>query len=206
MEEQWDIIGLEKQIQSDFSVALPISTWLKEDDELDAEKLSLKIQDVISKHIEDKETLIGFDNMRQLEKTLMLQVVDINWRQHLSVMDHLRHSIHLRGYAQKDPKQEYKREAFMLFNDMLDAIKYQVISMLSNIEVKAKEDIDEIEQQRKRESNRKLKYEHDNFLSGQDPSFEEKPVTFVRTDKKVGRNDICPCGSNKKYKHCHGKV
>jgi preprotein translocase subunit SecA len=141
--------------------------------------------------------------MSQFEKSVILQTLDNHWREHLASMDHLRQGIHLRGYAQKDPKQEYKREAFTLFTTMLDNLKYDVIKLILSVEIQTEEDVNAVEAQRRAEQIRKMNLTHESVL---DMDEEQADLTFRRQEKKIGRNDSCPCGSGKKYKSCHGSL
>ena len=214
MPEQWDIAGLESQLQSEMAIDLPIQSWLEEDSKLYEESLRQKILDEIVAAYKAKEEIAGSEPMRKFEKQVFLQVLDTLWKEHLSNMDHLRRGIHLRGYAQKNPKQEYKREAFNLFEDMLEAMKRDVVRILCHVRVQSQEEMDEVERRRKEELDRELaqarmQHEAASAAAGESPEEEAKPgapETFVRQDRKVGRNEPCPCGSGKKYKQCCGKV
>ncbi|MDR3492024.1 MAG: preprotein translocase subunit SecA [Gammaproteobacteria bacterium] len=213
LEEQWDIPGLEAQLEKDFNLHLPIASWLESDGTLHEETLRKKIHEIHKEIYQKKEDQAGASVMRQFEKAVMLQTLDLQWREHLAAMDYLRQGIHLRGYAQKNPKQEYKRESFELFVDMLDRINYEVISTLSKFEVKAEEDVERLEAQRRQVNALKMEYEHAGVDALQDNMEEtnldtQRPVVvpFVRDEPKVGRNELCPCGSGKKYKQCHGSL
>jgi len=211
MEEQWDVAGLEAHLKEEFEVEIPIAKMLAEDANLHEESLRLAIIDDITAEYKKKEEDITFDVMRHFEKSVMLQVLDNSWKEHLAAMDSLRQGIHFRGYAQKDPKQEYKREGFDMFTALLDQIKYEVIGILSKVHVST-ENADEIDEAR--QVTQELNFEHaeaDNILEDtsdveviENEASAEAP--FVRDDKKVGRNEPCPCGSGKKYKQCHGKL
>lgn len=142
--------------------------------------------------------------MSQFEKSVILQTLDNQWREHLAVMDQLRQGIHLRGYAQKDPKQEYKKEAFTLFTTMLDNLKYDVIRLISSVEIQTEEDVNAVEEQRRAEQVSKMNLQHGNYTEENEE--EAQPQTYKRQEKKIGRNDPCPCGSGKKYKACHGSL
>ncbi|GAA0855568.1 preprotein translocase subunit SecA [Aliiglaciecola litoralis] len=203
LEEMWDVSGLEERIKGDFLMELPIQSWLDEDDKLHEEKLRERILQEVTDAYRAKEQTVGRDVMRQFEKAVMLQNLDSAWKEHLAAMDHLRQGIHLRGYAQKNPKQEYKRESFQLFSEMLEGLKVEVINILSKVRVQAESDVEAVEEQRRQENEVAKNYEHES------PNQEEKsagPQTAVREGPKVGRNDPCPCGSGKKYKQCHGKL
>lgn len=200
LEEMWDVSGLEERLRNDFSLELPIQRWLDEEDDLHEETLRERILNAAVESYQQKEEMVGASVLRQFEKAVMLQTLDGLWKDHLAAMDHLRQGIHLRGYAQKNPKQEYKRESFELFSDMLDALKHDVISVLSRVRVQAQEDVDAVEEQRRRQGEGPRQYQG----AGEQEEQANRPVQ--RTMPKVGRNDPCPCGSGKKYKHCHGRL
>ena len=211
IEDQWDIVGLEKHLESEFAVQLPIQNWLDEDDHLHEESLRKKILESIVSAYAEKEESAGAQSIRAFEKQVFLHILDTLWKEHLAAMDHLRQGIHLRSYAQKNPKQEYKREAFALFESLLDNLKHDVVRVTSHVRVQTPEELAEIERQRKEELERQLgsaKTIHgDVSHSGDDNAKEptrQAPVT--REGRKVGRNEPCPCGSGKKYKQCHGVV
>ncbi len=208
--EQWDIPGLEEHLTTEFGLKLPVQQWLDEDSRLHEEGLRNRIQQAMSERYEQKAQSIGED-IRTIERQVMLQVLDTLWKEHLSNMDHLRQGIGLRAYAAKNPKQEYKRESFMLFREMLDNIKLETIKFLCRVEVRSHEEIEALErQQREAQQRQQLQMQHDEVsaLGGQSPAQQqgnpEQP--FVREGRKVGRNDPCPCGSGKKYKQCHGRL
>jgi preprotein translocase subunit SecA len=202
LEEMWDVAGLEVRIKGDFAVDMPLQKWLDEDDKLYEEKLRERILGEITDAYKAKEAMVGPEVLRQFEKAVMLQNLDSNWKEHLAAMDHLRQGIHLRGYAQKNPKQEYKRESFELFSGMLESLKIEVISILSKVQVKAESDVEAVEAQRKQADEVAKKYEHE---SPNEPAAKPQSPQ-VRSAPKVGRNDPCPCGSGKKYKQCCGKL
>ena len=204
LEEQWDIAGLEEALEGEFGQDMPIRQWLAEDDTLHEESLRAKILTTMSEAYQQKEEEIGSEIMRMVEKEVMLKVLDTQWKDHLAAMDHLRQGIHLRGYAQKDPKQEYKRESFELFSDMLDRIKQEVVTIISRVQIQSESDIAAMEAQR-RQGDTNVQFEHQQAGAFDGPK-EEAPVTYVREGRKVGRNEPCPCGSGKKYKQCHGKL
>ncbi len=215
MEEQWDVKGLEETLAHDLNVAIPVSQWLEEDHYLHDEKLKKLITERVQEDYDAKSTSIGSSVMHHFEKSVMLQVLDNAWKEHLAAMDHLRMGIHLRGYAQKDPKQEYKREAFEMFTGMLDNVKQEVISIVSKVQVRTDEEVRVMEEEaRQKQREQELQFQHADAASMEDdpeapPEQERKaePVKpFVRDGAKVGRNDPCPCGSGKKYKQCHGKL
>ncbi|WP_323903326.1 preprotein translocase subunit SecA [Aeromonas hydrophila] len=209
LEEMWDVPGLEARLKSDFALDLPLQQWLAEDDKLYEEKLRERILDEATKLYAHKEELVGKEVLRNFEKAVMLQTLDGLWKEHLAAMDHLRQGIHLRGYAQKNPKQEYKRESFDLFTQMLETLKRDVVSILSRVQVQER-DVEAMEEQQRQQAEAASRtYTHaaaDNQLADDEAQAEAAPVTFVRDEQKVGRNDPCPCGSGKKYKHCHGQL
>jgi len=205
LEELWDIPGLESSLENEFGVVVPVSEWLEQDTSLEEQQIRDRILEVLDKEHEKKAESIGQEVMRQFEKEVMLNVLDSQWKDHLAAMDHLRQGIHLRGYAQKNPKQEYKREAFELFSDMLERIKHDVISLLARVQIRSDEDIEALERQRRAQT--EMEYVHQDL--GQDVREVEEyeaPTPVVRDQPKIGRNAPCPCGSGKKYKHCHGKL
>lgn len=211
MAEQWEVDGLERALETDFRVQLPIAKWLEEDEKLHEESLREKIVVALEEAYQQKEdNAPDPDLMRQLEKQVMLVTLDRLWKEHLANMDHLRQGIHLRGYAQKNPKQEYKREAFELFQSFLENVKFEVIRTLSTVEIRRQEEVEELERQRKEAAEREMQLKHDSANSlgeSEDETPDAQTNTpFQRTERKVGRNEPCPCGSGKKYKHCHGKL
>ena len=216
LEEQWDIEGLEKAIAQELHLALPVREWLTNEPDLHEESLRSRIVDAAHAAYDAKIVSVDREAMRHYERAIMLQSLDTHWREHLSQLDYLRQGIHLRGYAQKNPKQEYKREAFELFADMLDRIKNEVTKHLLTVQVRTRE---EVEQAERLPVVQNVHYEHADFNSGGtgaadeamadgDVAVEEevKQQPYVRRGGKVGRNDPCPCGSGKKYKHCHGRL
>jgi len=212
LDEQWDIAGLTEALEKEYDLHLPIQQWLDEDEGLHEETLRQRILDEMEQAYQEKEALVGSENMRVYEKAVMLQVLDAHWKEHLAAMDYLRQGIHLRGYAQKNPKQEYKREAFEMFTRMLESIKREVISVLTKVQVQPQEALYPTQPEEPQEG---FQFQHEEF---QGFSEAEAPVEageaaeappqqpFVRPDRKIGRNEPCPCGSGKKYKHCHGKI
>ena len=205
LEEMWDVDGLEERLRADFAVDLPIKTWLENDDKLYEEKLRERIHSEVVQAYKAKEDVVGEQVLRQFEKAVMLQNLDSHWKEHLAAMDHLRQGIHLRGYAQKNPKQEYKRESFALFSQMLEALKVEVITILSRVKVQAEEDVQKVEEQRRQADNVPKHFEHKE-ASATPEEKSDKVRTEMRNGPKVGRNDPCPCGSGKKYKQCPGKL
>jgi preprotein translocase subunit SecA len=207
IEEQWDIEGLEQCLKQDFGLTIDVNKLIPQDVTLSEEALRQKIYGFLLEYYQNKEQQIGTEVMRHLEKTIMLQILDNQWKEHLAAMDHLREGIGLRGYAQQDPKQAYKREAFKMFGEMLENLKYSVLSILYSIQIKTETEIKAAEEQQRRhseEQQRKLRYVH---AEQQHQNPDHKPITqVVRHTPKVGRNDPCPCGSGKKYKHCCGSL
>ncbi|NOX42193.1 MAG: preprotein translocase subunit SecA [Gammaproteobacteria bacterium] len=214
MEEQWDVPGLTEALERELGQKMEIQAWLDSDDHLHEETLYTRIHEELAKSYVEKEDLAGKGVVRHFEKAVMLQVVDSLWKDHLAAMDHLRQGIHLRGYAQKNPKQEYKREAFESFMQMLERIKTEVVSVVSKVQVRAEEDVEAVEAQRRQGA--ALQFQHadasamalsDSGEGGENAvQAGEQHTPFVRDGKKVGRNDPCPCGSGKKFKQCHGKI
>ena len=208
LEEMWHVSVLEDRLKNDFDLKLPIKTWLDEDDKLYEEALREKIIAAAVQAYQSKEEAVGGAILRNFEKSVMLQTLDTLWKEHLSAMDHLRQGIHLRGYAQKDPKQEYKRESFELFEGLLEALKFDVIAILSKVQVQQEEEVERMEAQRQAAAEaaaRLATAQHgDSIIEGNDHAAHHQPV--VRDERKVGRNEPCPCGSGKKYKQCHGKI
>ena len=213
IDEQWDIPGLETALEGEFRLQLPLQKWLDEDDQLNEEGLRDKILEGLIQTYTEKEEKVGSEVFRQLEKQVMLEVLDRHWKEHLANMDHLRQGIHLRGYAQKNPKQEYKRESFELFQGMLTSVQHEVIRILSSVELRSEEEVEALEQQRlAHAAEQKMDFTHSDAESALAPHEENEPgeadaaQPYVRDERKVGRNEPCPCGSGKKYKQCHGKL
>lgn len=205
LEEMWDVKGLEERLKSDFDLDMPIAEWLDKEPQLHEETLRERILEKAKEDYLRKEEVVGAEMMRNFEKGVMLQTLDSLWKEHLAAMDYLRQGIHLRGYAQKDPKQEYKRESFNMFGNMLESLKYEVISVLSKVQVRMPEEVEALELQRREEAARlarqqQLSHQEENALAIEDPN---SPAV---AERKVGRNDPCPCGSGKKYKQCHGRL
>ncbi len=209
IDEQWDIEGLEDDLRTDFAVDLPVQQWLDDEKTLHEESIREKVYAEIMKAYQAKEETHGPEVMRHLEKAVMLQILDTQWKEHLAEMDYLRKGIGLRGYAQKNPKQEYKREAFNMFTDMLERIKFEVVSVLSKVQIQQESDLEDMERQHQR-NDAELQFNHadvnEDAQQNHEPSAENAVQTMRREGPKVGRNEPCPCGSGKKYKHCHGKL
>lgn len=212
LEEMWDVPGLEHRLAADFDLDAPIAQWLKENDKIHDEDIREQVLALAAQAYAEKEAVVGAEVLRQFETSVMLQTLDTLWKEHLAAMDHLRQGIHLRGYAQKNPKQEYKRESYELFTQLLENLKREVVSILSRVKVQSQEEVAAIDAERQQAAaNLGQSYEHasaDNLLeeSPAPSQTEESAVPFVRDGQKVGRNDACPCGSGKKYKHCHGQL
>jgi preprotein translocase subunit SecA len=213
LEEQWDPQGLAKTLEAELRLQLPVAAWLKDDPELERQELIARAVEAVRNLYRDKTASVDPQAMRQYERAIMLQSLDTHWREHLSALDHLRQGIHLRGYAQKNPQQEYKREAFELFSMMLESIKAEVTKVLMTVQIRSAEELAAAEEL---EAPRNVQYQHAEYAGGGDTAVEpeaegdvavaERPQPFVRPGQKVGRNDPCPCGSGKKYKQCHGKL
>ncbi|WP_174848735.1 preprotein translocase subunit SecA [Yersinia artesiana] len=207
LEEMWDVEGLEQRLKNDFDLDMPIAQWLEDEPQLHEETLRERILQMAIADYQRKEEVVGFDMMRNFEKGVMLQTLDSLWKEHLAAMDYLRQGIHLRGYAQKDPKQEYKRESFAMFAAMLESLKYEVISVLSKVQVRMPEEVEALEVQRREEAERLAKQQQLSHESDNSSLMSQEEVNVAASlERKVGRNDPCPCGSGKKYKQCHGRL
>ncbi len=200
IEEQWEIAPLAQQIQNDFNIECQIQDWLDADSKLNIDGVIDRVAEKAKKVYEEKEEGLGHEMMRKYEKGILLQILDTDWREHLAAMDYMRQSIGLRGFAQKDPKQEYKREAFKLFTEMLEDYKSESVKALMRFRVANPDDLEQLEK-RRRVVTRELRPEE-----GAAPDKQDGKRTFVRTERKIGRNEPCYCGSSKKYKHCHGAI
>ncbi|MAT50535.1 MAG: preprotein translocase subunit SecA [Porticoccaceae bacterium] len=209
--DQWDIPGLEEALFTEFGLKLPVQSWLDEDKRLHEDKIRERIAEAVSAAYQDKCQRIG-DDIRVIEKQIMLQVLDMLWKEHLSNMDYLRQGIGLRAYAQKNPRQEYKRESFALFQTMLENIKLETVRFLSRLEVRSHEEVEELERrQREQQARQKMDFQHAESSALSEEAAVPEPASepaqpYVREGEKVGRNDPCPCGSGKKYKQCHGRL
>ena len=216
IDEQWDLPGLEATLASDLGVQMDVTGLVKEHEELDAEAIANKVQARVDEHFEQKETGVGEETMRALEKHVMLTVLDQSWKEHLARMDYLRQGIYLRGYAQKQPKQEYKKEAFELFSEMLENVKREVVTLLARVRIRSEEEVAALEAAERQQAEARLlqsQFQHQNVGGyGADEEAAEVEAQrngvgqVTREEPKVGRNDPCPCGSGKKYKHCHGQL
>ena len=209
MEETWDLEGLRQSIYNDFMISLDLESIINQDDSLNADNIWKVIFEEFTRNYSAKESSIGERPMREIEKAVMLQQLDMQWREHLAAMDHLRQGIHLRGYAQKNPKQEYKRESFEMFSFMMDQLKFNVISILSRARFRGEEDAETVNEQMPNVDEVQLQHKDASIFKSADTKAEPvqnitKP--FIRDQKKIGRNEPCPCGSGKKYKKCHGAI
>ena len=207
-EDNWDPEGLTNALEKDYLLPLKISQWIKQDSQLNSDNIRDRCIEKVQSASEEKESIVGSDLMRMVEKEIMLKQLDIHWKEHLAAMDYLRQGIGLRGYAQKNPKQEYKQEAFMMFSEMLDQVKHDTISMLARIRIQNEQDIQRMEEQRRAEQSMDFNKSENNSLLKQSDNNAKKNNNspYIRSGKKVGRNDPCPCGSEKKYKQCCGKL
>jgi len=214
IDEQWDVPGLEQAMEGEYGIHIPVSQWLKEEEDLNEGQLNERIFAAVNQHFDNKELETGTEVMRHFEKALMLNVLDQQWKDHLGNMDYLRQGINLRGYAQKQPMQEYKRESFEMFTALLENIQAEVIRVLARVRVEAEEDVKAVEADRRTDT--PMEFHHDDASSvtgappqgqpGQPAQSPQQDEPFVRGGRKVGRNENCPCGSGKKYKHCCGKL
>jgi len=206
IEEQWDIAGLEEALEREFGLKLELRHWLEKEEDLHEETLRVRIADELAAAYQAKENEAGVEVLRHFEKAVTLESLDKQWKDHLASMDQLRQGIHLRGYAQKNPKQEYKRESFELFSEMLQRFKNEVVSILSKVQIRSEEEVRRMEEEHRRQSENPMEFQHDEAGSITAPKQAEEAKPFVRDGRKVGRNEPCPCGSGKKYKQCHGKI
>lgn len=216
IDEQWDLRGLEATLESDFGLQMSLTDLVKEHEELDAEAIAAKVQERVNQHFAEKEAGVGEETMRALEKHVMLTVLDQSWKEHLARMDYLRQGIYLRGYAQKQPKQEYKKEAFELFSDMLENVKREVVTLLSRVRVRSDEEVQALEAAERQQVEARLRqsqFQHQDVggysadeEAAQVQAAQQGVAQLQRDEPKIGRNDPCPCGSGKKYKHCHGQL
>ena len=228
VESLWDPPALEEALKRDFQLQLPIKKWLDDEKDLDEKGVRARIKESVEQAYAEKKQKVGAPVLEHFEKAIVLQVMDQFWREHLAAMDYLRLGIHLRGYAQKDPKQEYKREAFSMFNEMLGRFKHEVISILAKVQIQTEAEVQKVEEQRRKQAaamERRMQMQHAEATAVATAGAEaepppegggraletgrrpvEKPETVVRQGPKLGRNDPCWCGSGKKFKHCHGKL
>ncbi|MBH1469930.1 preprotein translocase subunit SecA [Stenotrophomonas maltophilia] len=216
IDKQWDLRGLEATLESDFGLQMSLTDLVKEHEELDAEAIAAKVQERVNQHFAEKEAGVGEETMRALEKHVMLTVLDQSWKEHLARMDYLRQGIYLRGYAQKQPKQEYKKEAFELFSDMLENVKREVVTLLSRVRIRSDEEVQALEAAERQQAEARLsqsQFQHQDVggysadeEAAQVQAAQQGVAQMQRDEPKIGRNDPCPCGSGKKYKHCHGQL
>ncbi len=216
IDEQWDLQGLEATLASDFGIDMSLTDLVKAHEELDAEGIAEKVQAKVDEHFAAKEAGVGDETMRALEKHVMLTVLDQSWKEHLARMDYLRQGIYLRGYAQKQPKQEYKKEAFELFSEMLENVKREVVTLLARVRIRSEEEVAALEQAERQQAEARLlqsQFQHQDAggygadeEAAQVEAAQNGVPQVTRDEPKVGRNDPCPCGSGKKYKHCHGQL
>ncbi len=205
LEDQWDAKALNDVLTEEFQLDIPVLQWIDEDHHIQQGQIKEKILASAVAQYDEKVRAAGRPVMSQFEKSVILQTLDNQWREHLASMDQLRQGIHLRGYAQKDPKQEYKKEAFTLFTSMLDNLKYDVIRLISSVEIQTEADVSAVEEQRRADQVSNMSLNHGDSFND-DESGTPQAQTYRRQEKKIGRNDPCPCGSGKKYKSCHGSL
>ncbi len=217
IDDQWNISGLEKELESEFSLKLDLQGWLKDQDEASADDVLARVEDGAARLFREKEALLGDETMRSLEKHVMLSVVDNCWKEHLTSMDYLRQGIYLRGYAQKQPKQEFKRESFLLFQQMLERIKHELVQLLARVRIRSEEEVQALEEQQRAQAEAQAKtmqfqhapppgYADDEGSAPAQNQLSALSAPTLREAPKVGRNDPCPCGSGKKFKQCHGSL
>ncbi len=219
LEEQWDVEGLEEAFRSEFNLEVPVRQWLEQEQDLHEEPLRERLRERLEAMQREKEELAGSNAMRRFEKAVMLQVLDNHWKEHLSAMDYLRQGIGLRSFAQKNPKQEFKREAFEMFAEMLDQVKHEVVRVLAQVQVRTEADADAVEAENQPPAD-DIQYRHAEATSpvaqaeaaeaatadGDERGAAAPVEPYVREERKIGRNEPCWCGSGRKYKHCHGKL
>jgi preprotein translocase subunit SecA len=206
IDEQWDVAGLEQLLTSEFGIELPIQSWLDSDDQITDEDIHDRMVEQFEQAYQVKADMLGEELLIRLEKEITMMILDRHWKDHLAAMDYLRQGIGLRGYAQKNPVQEFKRESFEMFTDMLDGINYEVVQALTRVQIRGEEQVEALEQSHQPDQG--MKMEH---ASAQNPlnvsqQDEDQQQPYVRKERKVGRNEPCWCGSGKKFKQCHGKL
>lgn len=206
MEENWDLGLLTQTLMDDFRIDAPVQAWVNDNNQLQHEDIKAKVLALAVSHYQEKEKLVGREVMTQFERSVILQTIDMQWREHLATMDYLRQGIHLRGYAQKDPKQEYKREAFDLFTAFLNDLQYEVVRLVFTLTLQTEQDVLAAEEMRRSEQAKKIQLIHESADQQDHDSDESHHKPFKRSEKKVGRNEVCPCGSGQKYKNCHGSL
>jgi len=208
MEEQWKVSELEQTLSNEFGIVLPIQNWLDDDEQIDDGLILERIVEHFEQEYQAKVDLLGGEIFSRYEKDLMLMVLDRHWKDHLAAMDYLRQGIGLRGYAQKNPVQEYKRESFEMFTDMLEGIKYEAIQSLTRVQIRSEEQVDALERSHTEDENIKMEHASANspLSAGKDQAQASEHQPYVRKERKMGRNEPCWCGSGKKFKQCHGKL
>ena len=216
VDEQWDLPGLEAALEGELGLSLDLQGLAKGTEELDAEGIERHVQEAVDALFAHKEAQLGAETARALEKHIMLNVLDQSWKEHLARMDYLRQGIYLRGYAQKQPKQEYKKEAFELFSDMLENVKREVVTLLSRVRIRSDEEVQALEAAERQQAEARLsqsQFQHQDVggysadeEAAQVQAAQQGVAQMQRDEPKIGRNDPCPCGSGKKYKHCHGQL
>ncbi|HVJ38156.1 MAG TPA: preprotein translocase subunit SecA [Stenotrophomonas sp.] len=217
VDDQWDLPGLEATLRGELGVEVDLVDFAKGQEELDAEQIAEKVQTAVEAHFDAKQAAVGAETMRALEKHVMLTVLDQGWKEHLAKMDYLRQGIYLRGYAQKQPKQEYKKEAFELFSEMLESVKRDVVNLLARVHIRSEEEVAALEAQERQQAEARLRqsqfqhqeaggYGTEDEVAALQGGAQAAVAQSVREAPKVGRNDPCPCGSGKKFKHCHGQL
>ena len=206
VEEQWDLPGLEKVLREEWAVDVPVTSWVSDAESIDAEEVAQRVIAAAKDVFDAKVALVGEENFTNCERMVLLQTIDGQWREHLSALDYLRQGIHLRGYAQKQPKQEYKREAFVLFGQLLDSVKTDVTRVLMNVRVQSPEQVNEAAKQMEDRAEQIANVTYTAPNESGEPESVRDFDTSVMEVPRVGRNDLCPCGSGKKYKQCHGKL
>ena len=206
VEEQWDLPALEKVLREEWSVDLPVASWVSDAESVEVDDIVERVQAAAKQVFDDKVALVGEENFTQFERMVLLQTIDSQWREHLSALDYLRQGIHLRGYAQKQPKQEYKREAFQLFGQLLDSVKNDVTRILMNVRIQSPEQVAQATEQLEASAEQIANVTYTAPTESGEALSVTDPSTVVAEVPRVGRNDPCPCGSGKKYKHCHGAL
>jgi preprotein translocase subunit SecA len=213
VDAQWDLPALEAVLAEEFGVQVPLVEFASQHAELDAEGIAERVQEHIAGYFTEREAQLGAETMHMLEKHIMLNVLDQNWKEHLARMDYLRQGIHLRGYAQKQPKQEYKKEAFELFSEMLDKVKREVVTMLARVRIRDESEVAAMEAEERRQAEaqaQQMQFQHPDMgglgADEEAAQVQARAVTGNGEYANVGRNDPCPCGSGKKFKHCHGQL
>jgi preprotein translocase subunit SecA len=206
IDEQWDIVGLETALDGEFGIDVPLKRWQSDGDLPNEEILRERVFQAVTNHFEAREAQIGAEVMRHFEKALMLNVLDQKWKDHLASMDYLRQGIHLRGYAQRQPMQEYKREAFEMFTALLENVQHEVIRVLARVQIRAEEDVEAVDPGNRAQGQMNFQHADAPTVTGQQGGGSSAEQPFVREGRKVGRNEPCPCGSGKKFKQCHGML